>query len=207
MPTGATHKTESDSLVQIDDLLPLIAQARQIGDPLDLARVRRLSSKAAAALGAMPKGRRKVWTGWLDGTHFWRGRKAVLPGGQVVVVEGILRGEALISWDDPLWLEGVRRQVVRVEQLSVYKTPPAVWLGKLKFGRAERKSAAKAAAAHRNGHCPCAPGKRRGRPCKPFQPTTPDAHQSLQPTGPMPGTPCALDFASAVKYYSRPQSF
>lgn len=201
MPTAMTRKTESDSPPQVDDLLPLIAQSRQSGDALDVALVRRLSSKAAAALGAMPKRRRKRWTGWLDGTHFWHGRKAVLPGGQVVVVEGVLRGEALVSWDDPLWLEGIRHQVVRIEDLSVYKTPAAIWLGKLKSGCKERKSEVKAAASRRNGCSPCRDGKRRGKPAK----SAILAPPLSRPAGSTVRTPSFRGFEEAVAFYSQPQ--
>jgi hypothetical protein len=201
--TAATHKTQSDSLVQVDDLLPLIAQARQSGDPLIKAQVKRISYKAAVTLGSLPKGRKRTWTGWVRDVHFWKGRRAVFDG-RVVEVMGVLRGQALVTWGDPQWVEGVRRQVVQGERLVVYKCPAAVWLGKLKLGCVERKSAAKTAAAQRNGSCPCRQG-RRGRPRKSIQPATPYAHQSIPATGPMPGTPYPLDFESAVAYYSRPR--
>jgi hypothetical protein len=200
VPTATMRKTQSAPPPQVDDLLPMISQARQSGDPLIKAHVKRISYKAARTLGSLPKRRKKIWTGWAGHTHFWRGRAAVLDG-RVVEVMGILRGQALVTWSDPMWLEGIRRQVVPVEQLSVYRNPAAAWLGRMKLGCTERKSEAKATTARSNGCRPCGEGKKRGRPAKSAKP----APISPCLSGPVTGTPPAQDFARAVAFYSRSQ--
>lgn len=148
-----------------EDLLPHIADARKTNDPVRRGLVAELAMMAAMTLGALPKRQRRRWTGWIGDEHFWRGRKVVLPTGQVAEVYGILRGQAAVRWPDPHWIEGVRHDVVSVDQLTVYRNPAAVVMGKLKAGCVEQPSERKRAACRRNGAQPVRPGHRpRGRP-------------------------------------------
>jgi hypothetical protein len=129
-----------------------------------------LASMAAHTLGARPRGRRKRWTGWLsDREHAWRGRKVVAPGSQVGHVVVALRGQVLVEWDDPFWIEGRRRAVYRADQIRVFKDPAAILLGSMKSGVREKPSARKRESCMHNGRRPCARGKRRGRPPKPVK--------------------------------------
>jgi hypothetical protein len=156
-------KTEDRSQNIVEDLLPLIKQARHSNDIILKADVARLSSMAAATLGGLPKSPRRRWTGWGGQVHYWRGRKVILPTGQVAEVIAMVRGKALLEWRDPYWLENVRREVLPVDRLSVYKNPAAVWMGKLKIGCRERPSELKAYTARQNGR------KRPGRPKRVFE--------------------------------------
>lgn len=162
---GAPGKTKSDS-GSVEDLLPHIKAALQSPDPVQQVTARELISTAAMTLGALPKRQRRRWTGWVGRDHFWRGRKIVMPTGQVAEVYGIVRGLAAVQWADPLSIEGVRRHVLPVNQVSVYKNPAARVLGMLKRGCKEKFSQSKIITCRANGGKPCHPGRRRGRPRK-----------------------------------------
>jgi len=127
---------------------------------------RLLVAMAARALGARPRPRRKrVWTGWLGRTeHLWKGRRIITPAGTVGRVVVALRGDVLVEWDDPYWIEGQRRAVHRVDQLQVLKDSAAAFLGSMKAGIRETPSSRKRESCRRNGCQPCVPGKKRGRP-------------------------------------------
>ncbi len=163
---GAPGKTESDS-GSVEDLLPHIKDAWQSPDPVRRSAAREIISTAAATLGSLPKRRRRRWTGWVQRNHFWRGRKVVLPTGQVAEVYAILRGLAAVQWADPLSIEGMRRHVLPVNQVSVYKSPAARVLGMLKRGCKEKFSQCKQITCRANGVRPVREGRRaRGRPVK-----------------------------------------
>lgn len=122
---------------------------------------------AAMTLGAVPKRQRRRWTGWIRDEHFWRGRRVILPNGVVAEVYGVLRGQAAVCWPDLFWVEGTRRDVVPVDQLTVYKHPAAIVLGKLKRGGKEKFSECKQITSRLNGARPVRAGHRpRGRPRK-----------------------------------------
>lgn len=161
-----TELITKSALPTVERLLPLIECVRRTNDPFRASDLNSLSMRAAVTLGSLPKNRPKIWSGWIGDQHYWRGRLAIHSDGQVVEVIGVQRGLALVKWTDPQWLEGERHLVLPVSELNVYKNPAASWLGRLKFGVKERPSAAKAAAAKRNGSKPCRPGKKRGRPPK-----------------------------------------
>jgi hypothetical protein len=157
-------KTKSD-LVTAADVLPHIASARQSNDPVRRAAVAELAFMAAMTLGGLPKRQRRRWTGWIGDEHFWRGRRVILPNGVVAEVYGIQRGQAAVRWTDPLWIEGVRHDVVPVDEMIVYKHPAAVVLGKLKCGCKEKLSQRKQITCRSNGARPVRAGHRaRGRP-------------------------------------------
>lgn len=159
-----TTKTKSAS-VTTEDLLPHIDGARQSNDLIRRAAMADLAFTAAMTLGALPKRQRRRWTGWIGDEHFWRGRRVILPNGIVAEVYGVLRGQVLVTWPDAHWIEGIRRDVVPVDQLTVYKHPAAVVLGRLKRGCKESFSECKQITCRANGSRPVRPGHRpRGRP-------------------------------------------
>jgi hypothetical protein len=171
----ATTKTKS-AFVTFDDILPRIDGAHQSGDPVRQSALGEVASIAAATLGSLPKGKPKRWTGWIGKDHFWRGRRVVLRNGIVAEVFGVLRGQAAVRWADPQWIEGVRRDVVSLDELTIYKHPAAVVLGKLKCGCKERPSERKHRACRSNGARPLRSGHRpRGRPRKGQQVATASA--------------------------------
>jgi hypothetical protein len=131
----------------------------------------------------------------------YRGQPVVLPDDTVGFIHGILRGRAAIWKDSPFMIGEREHLVVDVSDIRRYRLPSAVLLGRQKAGVVERPSARKRLSCRKNGCRPCRWG-RRGRPRKPLHPATHDGHQSLPSTGPMPGTPYPLDFASAVRYFS-----
>jgi hypothetical protein len=166
-------------------------------------------SAVASWLAQQPRGQTSRWSGYLNPkdkrTRLWRGRLVLTPDNRMVNALGSKCGLVMVYWDDPQCVEGRQFQVFKAEQIRVLKLAAAVHLGGLKKGVRERPSTLKKVAARLNGCQPCAPGKRRGRPRKPIHPTTPDARRNLPPIGPMPCTLPAMDFASAVAFYSRPQ--
>ena len=165
-PPTTTSKTKND-LVTFNDLLPQIDGARQSKDPIRQAALRELASMAAAALGRMPKRQPKTWTGWIGDQHCWRGRRVVLGNGVVAEIYGIQGGQAAVRWPDPHWIEGVRYDVVPVDELTIFKHPAAIVLGKLNRGCKEQPSERNHARCQLNGARPVRPGHRpRGRPLK-----------------------------------------
>jgi len=151
----------------VKDMLHHFDAARRSDDLIRQIAASDLILISAMTLGRLPKRQRRRWSGWVGDTHFWRGRRAILPNGIVVDVYGVLRGQAAVSWADPLWVGGVRRDVVPVDQLTVYKNPAARLMGMLKRGCREKSSPRKLATCRANGRCPVREGNRpRGRPTK-----------------------------------------
>ena len=125
------------------------------------------ASEAGRLLAKLPRRRQRRWTGWLHGQHFWRGRRVVLPNGEVTGVCWTSRGRVLLTDANDLpYRSWVLRVARRERDIRLYRHPAAVKLGSLKRGRQERPSTLKAASARRNGAMPCRPGRRRGRPPK-----------------------------------------
>jgi hypothetical protein len=123
-------------------------------------------SQAAHTLAAMPRRIKRKWTGWLHGEHCWRGRRIVLPNGEVAPLLWCSRGRVLLqnSRDLPFrdWLAWAAR---REHEVRVYKHPSAIALGQRKKGLRECPSEQKSEAARRNGRQPVRKGSRpRGRP-------------------------------------------
>jgi hypothetical protein len=128
---------------------------------------RRQRSKAASVLGSLAKRQPKKWTGWIGQEHFWRGRRVVLPGGQVAEVYGVVRQQVISKWHDPYSVDPLKIAVFGAGDVTVFKLPAAVALGRCKRGTRERPSTAKAATSRLNGHEPPRRGSRpRGRPAQ-----------------------------------------
>lgn len=128
-------------------------------------RVQRERSTAASVLGSLLKKQKRKWTGWIGDKHFWRGRRVVLPGGQVAEVYGIVRGRLIAKWNDPHSLDPNKAAVFNAHDIQVFRLPAAVALGRCKRGVQERPSALKADTSRINGYAPPRPGSRpRGRP-------------------------------------------
>ena len=126
-------------------------------------------SAAAADLAQRRRKRTRIWSGWLDPhTRVWRGRRIILPDGQLAYAYGCLRKKLVWSFH-PDGLHGGFDEpfewgVLPAHCIRVYRDPKARLLGSLKAGVIERKSEAKAHAARRNGLRPTREGRRRGRP-------------------------------------------
>ena len=126
---------------------------------------------AAAVLASRPRKVRRRWSGYLmpgnRATRLWKGRNVILPDGRIAEALGARRGLVMVFWDDPNEVEGVVYQILPASKVRIHKMRAAVILGQGKLGTKERPSAAKAAAAQRNGSKPPRPGSRpRGRPPK-----------------------------------------
>jgi hypothetical protein len=190
-------------MVNIDEIEQLRAEGKR----------RTAISLAACSLGCRKRGCRerqrqpRIWTGMLEGRRrAYRGQPVVLPDDTLGFIYGILRGKAAVWKDSPFIIGEREHMVMDVSDIRRYKLPSAVLVGRQKAGVVEQPSPRKRQSCRKNGCRPCAPGKRRGRPRKTIQSTTQDAHQSLPRTGPMPSTPGAMDYQTAVAYYSRPRS-
>ena len=124
----------------------------------------------AASLIAMkdrprPRSRRncRKCAGYLGGERIRRMSLFRVPTDEILPVCLIHRGWVYVMREP----ESPRLFIERFKTSEVQriKNPAAVLLGRLKAGRKERPSLAKAAAARRNGAQPCRPGSRpRGRP-------------------------------------------
>ena len=108
----------------------------------------------------------RTFTGFIFGRRRgWVGQPVELPDGSTAWVK---RAQARFvcvrtSVVDPQ--DGAVHNYLPATALKPYRLPEAVLLGRLKRGKAERKSASKASAARRNGAVPVTPGRRpRGRP-------------------------------------------
>ncbi len=144
----------------LDDYHKLVADARQaivVTDAASAMAMRRWHDPP------LPKAAR-VWTGVLAGKRAWRGQAVILPDGSLGYVSRVQRRRAIV-WRQAPFVIGEREYfVLRVEQITPYRLPSAVRLGRCKAGHRETPSARKAAACRRNGAMPCHSGKRRGRP-------------------------------------------
>ena len=206
--------TLADFTKQDENQLVLIATRNRANEQepqvTETAPDQALVAQAARSLASLPRRPRRQWSGMIGRIRCYRNMPIRLPDGRDVYALGAKRGLVVFTRqaDGPIGsVEGVGRDwgAIRADLTVVIKNPMAQILGSRKRGVRERKSAAKAAAARVNGSIPCAPGKRRGRPRKPIHSTTPNAHRNFPPIGPMPSTPCAMDYQTAVAFYSRPQ--
>jgi len=130
---------------------------------------------AASFLAKMPRHQRRRWSGWLNPkkpyTRLWRGRRIILPDGEVCFAYGSLRGQVVWSRHENglhggLCGEPFEWGVLPASEIRLWKNPQAVLLGALKLGIREKPSLAKQIAARVNGARPCRPGRKRGRPSK-----------------------------------------
>ena len=128
-------------------------------------------AQAARSLAQRPRRVRRKWSGWIGRIHCWRDQQVILPTGESCFIFGVLRGQAVITFDRGRLLGGYfgdggpqRWTVVAADQVTVYKCPEAQLLGRLKAGCREKPSVRKRFACIQNGRRPCAPGKHRGRP-------------------------------------------
>ena len=128
-----------------------------------------LVREAASHLGRMrPKPKRK-WSGWIGEIRSYRNMPIRLASGQKAHVFGVRRGHLVYTLepDGPAGdFDSIRVLwgVVPASSVEIIKDEHASTLGRLKRGKRERPSEAKARAARANGRMPCRPGRRRGRP-------------------------------------------
>lgn len=156
-----------------------------IGACMDRAEASAQITIAASVLAQRPRNRRKRWTGWLnDTTHLWRGRQVVTPDRRLAEVVGAVRGKVLVEVSDPNAIEGFQRRLHSAGELTPFRLPAAVLLGRQKRGVREKPSALKQATARLNGMRPCAPGKRRGRPRRSAAANPPVFSPRSQPVSP-----------------------
>lgn len=139
----------------------------QLRTTLSASEKRKNRSIAAYVLGSLPKRPKRTWTGWIQGVHYWRGRKVIVPDGTVGSVYGCVRSRVIVRVENPHSILGFVDRVYAANDLDVYRHPAAIELGKGKRGVREKKSERKAAAARINGNAPVRPESRpRGRPKK-----------------------------------------
>jgi hypothetical protein len=149
----------TETKMTIEDLQDMLAASAR----------RQRRSLAGWVLGSRLKKPQRIWTGWVRGQHYWRGRKVIAPEGTVGAVYGSVRSKVIVRVEDPHSILGFADRVYNADDLGVYKLPAAVELGKGKRGVREKKSERKAAAARINGYAPVRPGSRqRGRPKNPL---------------------------------------
>lgn len=117
--------------------------------------------------------RDRIWTGVFAGRRAYRGQQVILPDGSLGFIFGIQRGMAAVWRPAPFALTGKEHFVLRVDQLTPYRLPSAVSLGRQKAGCKELPSEHKRASCRANGCMPCRPGRRRGRPRRPAAPPAP----------------------------------
>ncbi len=107
----------------------------------------------------------RIYTGRLGGKRAWRGMSVVLPSGQVGTLIAALRGVAVVSWTDAFSVTPNRIGYFKVGDLTRFRAPAAIVLGRLKRGVKEQRSERKRRTSRVNGHAPPRPGSRpRGRP-------------------------------------------
>jgi hypothetical protein len=121
--------------------------------------------QAATELAMLPRPPVRKWTGWMHGTHFWHGRKVILPDNEVGLVQFVYRGRAHVAVPDNTDPDGFILRAFYCEQLRVWRNPAAMMMGQAKRGVVEQKSARKAHTSRTNGLRPVHPRSRpRGRP-------------------------------------------
>ena len=123
-------------------------------------------SAAAGLIAMRPRIRRRIrkFTGFFQGERIRRMSLFRVPTGETLPACLILRDMIYVMRPPDTTLKYIERYDASV--VRRVKNPAAVLMGKLKKGQPERPSAAKAAAARRNGLMPCRPGRKRGRPRK-----------------------------------------
>lgn len=153
----------------------IVQELEHLRAALKTLKTKKTRSIAGFVLGSLPKKPKRVWTGWIQGVHYWRGRRVILPDGSVGSVYGAVRNQVIVRLEDPLSILGFADRVYSVDELRVFKIPAAMELGKGKRGIQESKSERKAAAARINGCAPVRLGNRpRGRPRKHWDHSTPE---------------------------------
>jgi len=146
----------------------------------DLTGVRKLSIPSARAaaeaslagsalrqLRAQPHPlTRRRYTGRIgNGRRGYAGQTVLLPNRTLGRLIAARRGWAAVAHVDPFSVRSSRITYVAAAEISPYKHPAAVALGRLKAGCREKPSDAKARACRRNGRClPRAGSRARGRP-------------------------------------------
>ena len=137
---------------------------------LESARLRAEIGLAGAALRRLRSEPRpqasKRWTGRIGhGRRGFIGQTVVLPDRSLGRLLAARRGWTCVAHVDPFSVWSNRISYVPANDVQPYKHPCAVALGRLKAGRREKLSKAKARACRRNGHLPPRKGSRpRGRP-------------------------------------------
>jgi hypothetical protein len=131
-------------------------------DPAKPKAVDDILTEAARALASRPRGKRKKWSGYVNGERVWRGRQIELPGGVSAYCYGALRGVVVWSFHptclpgeigEPLGWGALPQEAVRLVRNS-----DAQLLGRRKRGVRERWSEVKKASARNNGRKPSTPG-------------------------------------------------
>jgi hypothetical protein len=144
---------------------------------LDNAKQRAEISLAGAALRRLRSQPEQLpprrWTGRIGhGRRGYIGQAVILPGPILAKLLAARRGWAAVAWVDPFAVRSRRIGYVEAAAVQPYRHPAAVALGARKKGVVERRSAKKANAARRNGHCPVRRGSRpRGRPRTRYSPS------------------------------------
>jgi hypothetical protein len=116
-----------------------------------------LASEAARQLALLPRRPKRTWSGWVGPTRTFCGMRIKLRStGESAFVFGTVRGRVVWSRQpgdltDPIGGIGQYWGVVAVRDVEIVKNPHAVALGRMKAGKVERKSEAKARAARLNG--------------------------------------------------------
>jgi hypothetical protein len=104
------------------------------------------------------------WTGVVFGRRAWVGQPVILPDKSVGWIKQAQAGYVCVRTCAFELEIGAVHDYMEAIALKPYRLPEAVLLGRLKRGKRERASAAKAAASRRNGAMPVKPGNRpRGR--------------------------------------------
>jgi hypothetical protein len=79
---------------------------------------------AASQIAKLPRKPLRVWTGWIDGIHYWRGREVQLPDGRVEQVYAVYRGLVGLAVPPNSKFQPYEL-LVRANQLRVWKNPSA----------------------------------------------------------------------------------
>lgn len=141
-------------------------------DLADAARQQAEASMAGLALRRLQAGRRQLpprrWTGRIGhGRRGFVGQAVVLPDRTLGKLLAARRGWAAVAWVDPFAVRSRRIGYVEAGSVQPFRHPAAVALGRLKAGRREKPSAAKARACRRNSvRLPRKASRPRGRPRK-----------------------------------------
>jgi len=154
---------EGQVVIEFEPPLPCTSDTKSAPAP-------EIVTNAARALARLPRHRKRRWSGWLDSnTRVWRGRRIILPSGELAHAYGCLRNNLVWSFHPERLLGGfdepLQWGVLPADCVRVYQDPNAKLLGGRKLGRTERSSFVKRQTARQNGSRPVRPGRRpRGRP-------------------------------------------
>jgi hypothetical protein len=167
-----TEKTQSDTKAKnqgrLLDKLPFRSADADSDHVQNNQRIR----AAGVALSRLPRQPKRKWSGFVNGTRIWRGRKILLPDGVQAYCYGARKGKVVWSLHSDKLIGGFCGEpwewgVLPQQYITLVKHEAAVTLGRLKFGRKERPSEVKKRTARANGRKPCRQGRKRGRPSKP----------------------------------------